>query len=209
LTKTLINVSPSFSPTTPPYIEDCVVPSAIPLIFTGMRFLSHGLMVLLQPRKWRRTQRARKFIWDEFPNESSTHSPHHGAQLLVIGIHSGPHSRQAHGFCCATTLYQLRQTDQCCPNRVAQRKSSMQSLLAKSAMLAFDVQPQKRLIFLPSPAAQSVNLRISQGEFVTLIGHSGDAKIHLVSILCSLTKQTEACILDAKSVTHKPPIRAP
>jgi nitrate/nitrite transport system ATP-binding protein len=58
-------------------------------------------------------------------------------------------------------------------------------------------------------ALKDVNLRISEGEFVTLIGHSGCGKSTVLNIVAGLLRATSGgVILDGKEVTTPGPERA-
>lgn len=61
----------------------------------------------------------------------------------------------------------------------------------------------------PFTALQDVNLRINQGEFISLIGHSGCGKSTVLNIVAGLHQATTGgVILDSKEVTEPGPERA-
>lgn len=58
-------------------------------------------------------------------------------------------------------------------------------------------------------ALQNVNLKIKEGEFVSLIGHSGCGKSTVLNIVAGLYKATYgACLLDGREVIEPGPERA-
>ena len=61
----------------------------------------------------------------------------------------------------------------------------------------------------PFRALQNVNLKLDQGEFVSLIGHSGCGKSTVLNIIAGLHQATEGgVILEGKEVTDPGPDRA-
>ncbi|MBY4676991.1 ABC transporter ATP-binding protein [Marinobacterium arenosum] len=61
----------------------------------------------------------------------------------------------------------------------------------------------------PFKALQNVNLKIDQGEFVSLIGHSGCGKSTVLNIVAGLYQATRGgCLLDGREVTQPGPERA-
>ena len=59
-------------------------------------------------------------------------------------------------------------------------------------------------------ALQNVNLKLDQGEFVSLIGHSGCGKSTVLNIVAGLHRATEGgVVLEGKEVTEPGPDRAP
>ena len=61
----------------------------------------------------------------------------------------------------------------------------------------------------PFKALDGINLKIDQGEFVSLIGHSGCGKSTVLNIVAGLYQATEGgVILDGKEVTEPGPERA-
>ena len=58
-------------------------------------------------------------------------------------------------------------------------------------------------------ALQNINLKIKEGEFVSLIGHSGCGKSTVLNIVAGLYRATSgACLLDSREVTEPGPERA-
>ena len=61
----------------------------------------------------------------------------------------------------------------------------------------------------PFTALRDVNLKIKQGEFISLIGHSGCGKSTVLNIVAGLHQATTGgVILDAKEVNEPGPERA-
>ena len=61
----------------------------------------------------------------------------------------------------------------------------------------------------PFRALQNVNLSIGQGEFISLIGHSGCGKSTVLNIIAGLHQATEGgIILEGKEVNEPGPDRA-
>lgn len=85
--KDLINVSRVICLPTHMHIRKIVLPSAIPLIFTGMRLsLATGWMVLIAAEMLAQNPGLGKFIWDEFQNGSSDSLGRIMVAVLVIGF---------------------------------------------------------------------------------------------------------------------------
>lgn len=85
--KDLINVSRVICLPTHVHIRRIVLPSAIPLIFTGMRLsLATGWMVLIAAEMLAQNPGLGKFIWDEFQNGSSDSLSRIMVAVIVIGF---------------------------------------------------------------------------------------------------------------------------
>ncbi len=85
--KDLINVSRVIRLPTHTHLLKIVLPSAIPLIFTGMRLsLATGWMVLIAAEMLAQNPGLGKFIWDEFQNGSSDSLSRIMVAVLVIGF---------------------------------------------------------------------------------------------------------------------------
>lgn len=85
--KDLINVSRVICLPTHVHIRKIVLPSAIPLIFTGMRLsLATGWMVLIAAEMLAQNPGLGKFIWDEFQNGSSDSLSRIMVAVIVIGF---------------------------------------------------------------------------------------------------------------------------
>lgn len=83
----LVNVSRVICLSTPMHIRKIVLPSAVPLIFTGMRLsLATGWMVLIAAEMLAQNPGLGKFIWDEFQNGSSDSLGRIMVAVLVIGF---------------------------------------------------------------------------------------------------------------------------
>jgi nitrate/nitrite transport system permease protein len=83
----LINVSRVLQLGTATHIRKIVIPSAIPMIFTGLRLsLATGWMVLIAAEMLAQNPGLGKFIWDEFQNGSSNSLGRIMAAVLVIGV---------------------------------------------------------------------------------------------------------------------------
>ncbi|MDX1490136.1 MAG: ABC transporter permease [Pseudohongiellaceae bacterium] len=83
----LVNVSRVICLSTPMHIRKIVLPSAVPLIFTGMRLsLATGWMVLIAAEMLAQNPGLGKFIWDEFQNGSSDSLGRIMVAVLVIGL---------------------------------------------------------------------------------------------------------------------------
>ena len=85
--KDLINVSRVICLPTHVHIRKIVLPSAVPLIFTGMRLsLATGWMVLIAAEMLAQNPGLGKFIWDEFQNGSSDSLSRIMVAVIVIGF---------------------------------------------------------------------------------------------------------------------------
>lgn len=83
----LINVSRVLRLSHFTHIKTIVIPSSIPLIFTGLRLsLATGWMVLIAAEMLAQNPGLGKFIWDEFQNGSSDSLGRIMVAVLVIGI---------------------------------------------------------------------------------------------------------------------------
>jgi len=83
----LIDVSRVLRLSWPVYIKTIVIPSAIPLIFTGLRLsLATGWMVLIAAEMLAQNPGLGKFIWDEFQNGSSSSLGRIMVAVITIGI---------------------------------------------------------------------------------------------------------------------------
>lgn len=83
----LLNVSRVLRLSAATHVRKIVLPSAIPLMFTGMR-LSLGIawMVLIAAEMLAQNPGLGKFVWDEFQNGSSSSLSRIMAAVLVIGL---------------------------------------------------------------------------------------------------------------------------
>ncbi|WP_223427052.1 ABC transporter permease [Tateyamaria pelophila] len=85
--KDLINVSKVLKMNTWTKITKLVLPSALPLIFTGLRLsLGVGWMVLIAAEMLAQNPGLGKFVWDEFQNGSSSSLAKIMVAVLTIGI---------------------------------------------------------------------------------------------------------------------------
>lgn len=85
--KDLVNVSKVLKMTTWTKITKLVLPSALPLIFTGLRLsLGVGWMVLIAAEMLAQNPGLGKFVWDEFQNGSSSSLAKIMVAVLTIGI---------------------------------------------------------------------------------------------------------------------------
>ena len=85
--KDLVNVSKVLKLSTWTKITRLVLPSALPLIFTGMRLsLGVGWMVLIAAEMLAQNPGLGKFVWDEFQNGSSDSLARIMVAVLTIGI---------------------------------------------------------------------------------------------------------------------------
>ncbi|MGY9046586.1 MAG: ABC transporter permease [Rhodobacterales bacterium] len=85
--KDLINVSKVLKMNTYTKITKLVLPSALPLIFTGLRLsLGVGWMVLIAAEMLAQNPGLGKFVWDEFQNGSSQSLAKIIVAVLTIGI---------------------------------------------------------------------------------------------------------------------------
>ena len=83
----LIDVSRVLRLSSPVYIKTIVIPSATPLIFTGLRLsLATGWMVLIAAEMLAQNPGLGKFIWDEFQNGSSSSLGRIMVAVVTIGI---------------------------------------------------------------------------------------------------------------------------
>ncbi|MFO1106986.1 MAG: ABC transporter permease [Amaricoccus sp.] len=85
--KDLVNVSRVLKLSTWTKITKLVLPSALPLIFTGLRLsLGVGWMVLIAAEMLAQNPGLGKFVWDEFQNGSSDSLARIMVAVLTIGI---------------------------------------------------------------------------------------------------------------------------
>jgi nitrate/nitrite transport system permease protein len=85
--KDLVNVGKVLQLSTPTAIRKLVLPSALPLIFTGLRLsLGVGWMVLIAAEMLAQNPGLGKFVWDEFQNGSSSSLARIMVAVLAIGI---------------------------------------------------------------------------------------------------------------------------
>lgn len=85
--KDLVNVSRVLQLSTWTKITKLVLPSALPLIFTGLRLsLGVGWMVLIAAEMLAQNPGLGKFVWDEFQNGSSDSLARIMVAVLTIGI---------------------------------------------------------------------------------------------------------------------------
>ncbi len=85
--KDLVNVGRVLKLTTWTKITKLVLPSALPLIFTGMRLsLGVGWMVLIAAEMLAQNPGLGKFVWDEFQNGSSQSLAKIMVAVLTIGV---------------------------------------------------------------------------------------------------------------------------
>jgi nitrate/nitrite transport system permease protein len=85
--KDLLNVGRVLRLTWPKTIVKLVLPSALPLIFTGLRLsLGVGWMVLIAAEMLAQNPGLGKFVWDEFQNGSSASLAKIMVAVLTIGI---------------------------------------------------------------------------------------------------------------------------
>ena len=85
--KDLVNVSKVLKMNTWTKITKLVLPSALPLIFTGLRLsLGVGWMVLIAAEMLAQNPGLGKFVWDEFQNGSSQSLAKIMVAVLTIGI---------------------------------------------------------------------------------------------------------------------------
>ena len=85
--KDLMNVGKVLQLSTFTTIRKLVLPSALPLIFTGLRLsLSVGWMVLIAAEMLAQNPGLGKFVWDEFQNGSSNSLARIMVAVLTIGI---------------------------------------------------------------------------------------------------------------------------
>jgi len=85
--KDLISVSKVLKLSTWTKITKLVLPSALPLIFTGLRLsLGVGWMVLIAAEMLAQNPGLGKFVWDEFQNGSSNSLARIMVAVLTIGL---------------------------------------------------------------------------------------------------------------------------
>ena len=85
--KDLVNVSRVMALPTMVHVRKIVLPSSIPMIFTGLRLsLATGWMVLIAAEMLAQNPGLGKFIWDEFQNGSSNSLGRIMVAVLAIGL---------------------------------------------------------------------------------------------------------------------------
>ena len=84
--KDLINVSKVLRLTPMSHLTKIILPSSIPMIFTGLRLsLGIGWMVLIAAEMLAQNPGLGKFVWDEFQNGSSESLARIMVAVLTIG----------------------------------------------------------------------------------------------------------------------------
>ena len=107
--KDLVNVSKVLKLSTWTKITRLVLPSALPLIFTGLRLsLGVGWMVLIAAEMLAQNPGLGKFVWDEFQNGSEDSLARIMVAVLTIGII---------GFLLDRVMFALQQAFTFCANR--------------------------------------------------------------------------------------------
>jgi nitrate/nitrite transport system permease protein len=107
--KDLVNVGKVLQLSTLTTIRKLVLPSALPLIFTGLRLsLGVGWMVLIAAEMLAQNPGLGKFVWDEFQNGSSSSLARIMVAVLTIGII---------GFMLDRVMYALQSAFTFQPNR--------------------------------------------------------------------------------------------
>jgi nitrate/nitrite transport system permease protein len=87
INKDLVNVSRVIRLPPVKHIQKIVLPSAIPMIFTGLRLsLATGWMVLIAAEMLAQNPGLGKFIWDEFQNGSSNSLGRIMVAVITIGV---------------------------------------------------------------------------------------------------------------------------
>src|SRR5690606_35528227 len=85
--KDLMNVGRVLQLSWPTKVFKIVLPSALPLIFTGLRLsLGVGWMVLIAAEMLAQNPGLGKFVWDEFQNGSSSSLARILVAVLTIGV---------------------------------------------------------------------------------------------------------------------------
>ena len=85
--KDLVNVGKVLQLSTTTTVRKLVLPSALPLIFTGMRLsLGVGWMVLIAAEMLAQNPGLGKFVWDEFQNGSSSSLAKIMVAVLTVGL---------------------------------------------------------------------------------------------------------------------------
>ncbi len=85
--KDLVNVSKVMALSPAVYVRKIVLPSSIPMIFTGLRLsLAIGWMVLIAAEMLAQNPGLGKFVWDEFQNGSSNSMGRIMVAVLTIGF---------------------------------------------------------------------------------------------------------------------------
>jgi len=83
----LVNVSRVMALSPLVHVRKIVIPSAIPMIFTGLRLsLATGWMVLIAAEMLAQNPGLGKFVWDEFQNGSSNSLGRIMVAVIVIGL---------------------------------------------------------------------------------------------------------------------------
>jgi nitrate/nitrite transport system permease protein len=107
--KDLVNVGKVLQLSTLTSIRKLVLPSALPLIFTGLRLsLGVGWMVLIAAEMLAQNPGLGKFVWDEFQNGSSSSLARIMVAVLTIGVI---------GFALDRIMYALQSAFTFQPNR--------------------------------------------------------------------------------------------
>ena len=107
--KDLVNVGKVLQLSTVTTIRKLVLPSALPLIFTGLRLsLGVGWMVLIAAEMLAQNPGLGKFVWDEFQNGSSASLARIMVAVLTIGVI---------GFALDRIMYALQSAFTFQPNR--------------------------------------------------------------------------------------------
>ncbi len=103
--KDLVNVGRVLQLSTPTTIRKLVLPSALPLIFTGLRLsLGVGWMVLIAAEMLAQNPGLGKFVWDEFQNGSSQSLARIMVAVIAIGLIGFLLDRIMYALQCAFTF---------------------------------------------------------------------------------------------------------
>ena len=178
--KDLINVARVLRLTTSTKIVKIVLPSSLPLIFTGLRLsLGVGWMVLIAAEMLAQNPGLGKFVWDEFQNGSSEFArPDHGGS--VHHRHHRLRARPHHaGF--AGGLHPWRDT--------LNGRPAMAIIELKSVSKSYGDEGARTRVL------NNASLRVEEGEFVAIVGFSGSGKTTLINLMAGLVARDSGEVL--------------
>ncbi len=154
----------------PPRSAKLVLPSSLPLIFTGLRLsLGVGWMVLIAAEMLAQNPGLGKFVWDEFQNGSSAFARQdHGR-----GAHHRHHRLPARSR-------DARAADRLHLLEPSAEDDSMPILELARCRKSYGDGTRARDVLT------DVNLDVEEGEFVAIVGFSGTGKTTLISLMAGL-----------------------
>ena len=156
--KDLINVRRVLRLSWPTKVFKIVLPSSLPLIFTGLRLsLGVGWMVLIAAEMLAQNPGLGKFVWDEFQNGSSASLARIMVAVFTIGII---------GFLLDRIMLALQSRVHIRREPLSDRHADPRTQIACAKSLRANGRAGTRVL-------KNVSLAVEEGEFVAIVGFSG------------------------------------